>query len=44
MELDIKETGKYIRQYRKIAGLTQEELAQKVGVSTMSIKIGRAHV
>lgn len=38
MELDIKETGKYIRQYRKIAGLTQEELAQKVGVSTMSIR------
>lgn len=38
MELDVKETGKYIRQYRKIAGLTQEELAQKVGISTMSIR------
>ena len=38
MDLDIKETGKYIRQYRKIAGLTQEELAQKVGISTMSIR------
>lgn len=38
MEFDVKETGKYIRQYRKIAGLTQEELAQKVGISTMSIR------
>lgn len=38
MDLDTKETGKYIRQYRKIAGLTQEELAQKVGISTMSIR------
>lgn len=38
MSLDMQETGKYIRQYRKVAGLTQEELAQKVGISTMSVR------
>lgn len=38
MSVDAQETGKYIRQYRKVAGLTQEELAQKVGISTMSIR------
>lgn len=38
MSLDTQETGKNIRQYRKVAGLTQEELAQKVGISTMSIR------
>lgn len=38
MSFDMQETGRYIRQYRKVAGLTQEELAQKVGISTMSIR------
>ena len=38
MSVDAQETGRYIRQYRKVAGLTQEELAQKVGISTMSIR------
>lgn len=38
MSLDMQETGRHIRQYRKVAGLTQEELAQKVGISTMSIR------
>lgn len=38
MSLDMQETGKHVRQYRKVAGLTQEELAQKVGISTMSIR------
>ena len=35
---DAQETGRYIRKYRKVAGLTQEELAQKVGISTMSVR------
>jgi len=38
MGLDVDETGKHIRQFRKVAGLTQEELAQKIGISTMSIR------
>ncbi len=38
MSLDAQETGRYIRQYRKVAGLTQEELAKKVGISTMSVR------
>lgn len=38
MGFDMQETGRYIKQYRKVAGLTQEELAQKVGISTMSIR------
>lgn len=35
---NMQETGRYIRQYRKLAGLTQEELAKKVGISTMSVR------
>ena len=38
MSLDTQKIGRCIRQYRKIAGLTQEELAQKVGISTMSVR------
>jgi len=38
VSLDMQETGRHIRQYRKIAGLTQEELARKIGISTMSIR------
>lgn len=38
MSLDVQETGRYIRKYRKVAGLTQEELAKKVGISTMSVR------
>ena len=30
--------GENIRRYRKLRGLTQEELAKKIGVSTMSIR------
>lgn len=36
--MDIKIIGKHIRQYRKIKGLTQEELAKNSGLSTMSIR------
>lgn len=38
MGLDVSETGQNIRQYRKMAGLTQAELAEKVGISTMSVR------
>ena len=38
MSFDALETGQNVRQYRKVAGLTQEELAKKVGISTMSIR------
>lgn len=36
--MDMKSIGEKIRQYRKIKGLTQEELAQKSDLSTMSIR------
>lgn len=36
--MDFKAIGTRIRQRRKIEGLTQEELAQKAGLSTMSIR------
>lgn len=36
--MDVKAAGEKIKQYRKIRGLTQEELAQKAGLSTMSIR------
>lgn len=36
--LEMVEIGRRIRHYRKVAGLTQEELAQKVEMSTMSIR------
>lgn len=36
--MDFKAIGIRIRQRRKVEGLTQEELAQKAGLSTMSIR------
>lgn len=36
--MDSKSVGERIRQHRKIKGLTQEELAKKVDLSTMSIR------
>lgn len=36
--MDMKNIGEQIRQHRKIKGLTQEELAKKSGLSTMSIR------
>lgn len=36
--MDFKAIGTRIRQRRKVEGLTQEELAQKAGLSTMSIR------
>ncbi len=36
--MDMKLIGKQIRQYRKIKGLTQEELAKASDLSTMSIR------
>ncbi len=35
---DAKEIGSNIKTWRKLKGLTQEELAQKTGLSTMSIR------
>ena len=31
-------TGELIKKYRKQAGLTQEQLAKKIGVSLMSVR------
>lgn len=36
--MDIKAIGEKIKQYRKLKGLTQEELAKNSGLSTMSIR------
>lgn len=36
--MDKQNTGDKIREYRKLAGLTQQELAQKSGISMMSIR------
>lgn len=36
--MDKQNTGDKIREYRKLAGLTQQELAQKTGISMMSIR------
>ena len=36
--IDMKVLGENIRHIRKVKGLTQEELAQKAGLSTMSIR------
>lgn len=36
--MDKQSTGDKIREYRKLAGLTQQELAKKSGISMMSIR------
>ena len=36
--MDIKAIGEKIKQYRKLKGLTQEELAKKAKLSTMSVR------
>lgn len=36
--MDMKVIGEQIRQYRKMKGLTQEQLAKESGLSTMSIR------
>lgn len=36
--MDVKAVGERMRQQRKIKGLTQKELAEKVNLSTMSIR------
>lgn len=37
MYYDIKESGKRIKELRRKAGITQEELASKLNVSTVAI-------
>ena len=39
MRYDMKESGKRIQSLRKLAGLTQEQLAEAVNISTSSLTI-----